>query len=141
MSDTSDTAEKRQRCAALRKDGQPCQALAMHTGLCMAHAPEANRWRAQGGTASRSANRAAKLLPSRLAPMVAKLESVFDELYAASGEKRTARDAAALATVALAVVKVFQAGEHEERLREIERRVAAQQQEQARWSGAARWRA
>src|SRR5260221_11730439 len=82
MSDTSDTAEKRQRCAALRKDGQPCHALAMHTGLCIAHAPEANRWRVLGGQATRTSERAMKLLPLRLVPIFPRLQQVFLKLDA-----------------------------------------------------------
>jgi hypothetical protein len=72
-----------------------------------------------------------------LAPLVTALEQVFAELRTSSGEKRTAREAAALATIAVAICKVFQAGEHEERLRTLEQLIADNERQQAQ----GRWRA
>jgi hypothetical protein len=123
------------RCQALKKDGTPCQAFAVRNGCCIGHQGADNvRWRQHGGVASSNANRAVKLLPSRLQPMVNKLETVFDELYRSSGTGRQARDASALASVALAIGKLFQLGESEQRLRDLEASVAEwQRTDRSRW--------
>jgi hypothetical protein len=105
------------RCQALRSNGQPCTAPATHTGFCIGHRPESPADRAKGGAATSSANRAAKLLPSRLRPIVDRLEQVFDELY--RGE-RNVREAMAMATVAAAIGRLIALGEYEERLRHLE---------------------
>jgi len=132
----SNTAAKRQRCAALRKDGQPCQALAMHTGLCIAHGPQANVWRAQGGSASHTANRAAKLLPGFLRPIVDELVEAIRQVHEGTLEPKRL---SAMAAAANAVANLFTKGELEERLREIEQRANEYDHERARWNGAARW--
>jgi hypothetical protein len=105
--------------------------------LCIGHQPDAASAQVKGGAASSSANRSAKLLPSRLQPMVCLLETVFAELYQG---KRSARDAVALASVALAIGRLFMIGEHEQRLRDIEASIAETQrqarQDRSRWGGA-----
>lgn len=110
------------RCPARRKrDGQPCTGKQTASGFCVAHDPRANEWRKQGGAASSTANRAAKLMPSRLRPLVEKLEATFDELY--SGDRpRPAqlRAAAIMATVAMAIAKLIQVGEYEARIQQLE---------------------
>src|SRR5260221_73821 len=121
------TTGERLHCVALRKDGQPCQAFASTPdGRCMMHGPRGAQLHRMGGAAHSNVNRAIKLLPQRLAPLVEKLESVFDELYAHSTAQRAARDAAALATIAVAICKVYEAGELEERMRDLERWTAEQ---------------
>jgi hypothetical protein len=124
------------RCPALRrKDGQPCTGKQTSSGYCVAHDPRANEWRARGGKATSSANRAARLLPSRLQPMVQLLEAVFADLYKSTGHGRTARDATALASVALAIGRLFQIGESEQRLRDLEASVEQwQRSDRGRWS-------
>ena len=133
MSDTSDTAEKRQRCAALRKDGQPCQAFAMHTGLCIAHAPESRGWRVLGGQATRTSERAMKLLPLRLVPIFQRLEQDFLKLDAGEYDRQRAT---AMATVAGVLIKIVQAGEFEERLRIIEQQVGISGRDRDRYGNA-----
>ncbi|SRR5260370_36058666 len=113
----SATAEKRQRCTAVRKDGQPCQALATYTGLCIGHLPQAAQWRARGGEQSSNANRAAKLLPSRLAPIAEGLERAFQAVETTDFD---VRKATAMAAIARALIAVHEAGEYEERLRILE---------------------
>jgi len=67
--------------------------------------------------------------------MVQLLEAVFADLYRSSGKERTARDATALASVALAIGRLFQIGESEQRLRDLEASVAEWQRgDRARWS-------
>jgi hypothetical protein len=128
----SNTDGNPQHCPASTRDGQPCKGKATASGWCVAHDPRANEWRARGGKGRSNVNRAIRLLPSRLAPLVVKLEAVFDELHETSGAARTAREAVALASIAVAICKVFDAGMFEERLRDIERRQAEAEREQAR---------
>jgi hypothetical protein len=132
----SDAQESRERCQARKKDGTPCQAFAVRGGCCVGHQGADNAaWRRKGGAATSKANRAAKLLPSRLQPMVQLLEAVFADLYRSTGHARTARDATALASVALAIGRLFQIGESEQRLRDLEAAVEAwQRSDRGRWS-------
>ncbi len=132
----SSAGENSQHCPAVTRDGAACRGKQTSSGFCIAHDPRANEWRARGGANHSNANRAIRLLPQRLAPLVSALEQVFAELRASSGEKRTAREAAALATIAVAICKVFSAGEFEERLRDIEHRQAEAERMQARWGRA-----
>jgi hypothetical protein len=138
MSDTSDTAEKRQRCAVLRQDGQPCQALAMHEGPCIAHAPQADVWRAQGGTATRTANRASRFLPSFLRLIVDELVEAIRQVHEGTLEPKRL---SAMAAAANAVANLFDIGELEEHMRELEQRMAEYDRQQTRASAVTRWRA
>jgi hypothetical protein len=123
----SAAAATRQRCGARRRDGRPCQALATASGLCIAHDPQAAVWRRAGGAATSTANRAAKLLPSRLRPIVEGLERAF---LAVENGLMDPRRALAMAGVASALVRCVQTGELEERMRAIE--AAAQREVQLR---------
>jgi hypothetical protein len=128
------TDENAQRCPAFTRDGQPCRGKQTSSGYCIAHDPRANEWRARGGANSSNVTRAAKLLPSRLQPMVQLLEAVFASLYRTSGPERSAREATALASVALAIGRLFQIGESEQRLRDLEASVAEwQRTDRGRW--------
>jgi hypothetical protein len=130
-------AETVQCGAVAQRTGQPCRARAVAGSSpprCQVHGPDAARFHRLGGAAHSNANRAAKLLPSRLQPVVALLEHVFAELYRNSGAQRTARDATALASVALAIGRLFQIGESEQRLRDLEASVAEwQRADRSRW--------
>lgn len=128
----SDIPDSGKRCQAMKKDGTPCTAPAVRGGHCIGHQGADNiRWRARGGAGTARAQRAAKLLPSRLRPLVEGLERAFAALEKGDIEPR---EATALATVAVAIVRVYQAGEQEERLREIEQQIAAwQHADRGRW--------
>jgi len=132
----SDAHRTLERCQARKKDGTPCQASAVRNGHCVGHQGADNaEWRKKGGAATSKANRAARLLPSRLQPMVQLLEAVFADLYRSTGARRTARDATALASVALAIGRLFQIGESEQRLRDLEAAVEQwQRSDRGRWS-------
>ena len=122
----SDTSHNPLRCVALRKDGKPCQAFASTPdGRCIMHSARAPLLHIAGGRASSKASRAEKLMPARLLPIVEKLEAVFAEVYAGATEKRV-NEARAMATIAIAIGKLIQVGELEERTRALER--AAQDQ-------------
>ena len=74
-----------------------------------------------GGRATSRAERAGKLLPSRLQPVVTILENALGEVH--SG-KLDPRAASAMASLAGALVRTITAGELEERLRALEDRGA-----------------
>src|SRR5258708_3197576 len=113
-----DAQANRARCRALKRDGQPCSAPAVRNGLCIGHQGEDNRaWSVKGGKATSHRERSAKLLPSRLRPIVDGLEAAF---YAVQRGQLEPRAGAALASIASAIVRVFQAGELGERVRALE---------------------
>jgi hypothetical protein len=121
-----------QHCPAIKKDGQPCAGKPTASGWCVAHDPQANAWRARGGAARSNANRAAKLLPSRLRPIGEELELAFREVHTGILEARTGQ---AMAAIASALVRVYLAGEQEQRLRDIEASIAEWQRgDRAKWS-------
>ena len=70
-----------QRCTSLRRNGSQCTAKAGTTGYCIGHAPGAQDARRKGGQATSRAERAGKLLPARLQPMVSLLEDALGEVH------------------------------------------------------------
>jgi hypothetical protein len=127
-----DATDDRLRCTALRRDGQPCRAFASTPdGRCVLHGPRAAELHKAGGAATSRANRSARLLPSRLVPILEGLERAF--LGVESGVFDLKR-AMTMATVALAIGRLFQIGESEQRLRDLEQSVAEwQRADRARW--------
>ena len=77
--------------------------------------------RRKGGRATSRAERAAKLLPARLQPVVALLENAMGEVHRGELELRAV---SAMASLAGALVRTITAGELEERLRALEDRGA-----------------
>jgi hypothetical protein len=75
--------------------------------------------RRKGGHAKSRAERAAKLLPARLQPMVSLLEDALGEVHRGELDLRAA---SAIASLAGALVRTITAGELEERLRALEDR-------------------
>ena len=108
-----------QRCTSLRRNGSPCTAKAGPTGYCIGHAPGAQDARRKGGHAASRAERAGKLLPARLQPMVSLLEDALGEVHRGELDPRAA---SAMASLAGALVRAMTAGELEERLRALEDR-------------------
>ncbi|MBF6591672.1 MAG: hypothetical protein IVW57_14260 [Ktedonobacterales bacterium] len=113
----SETSPDGQRCPATRRDGTPCQAKATASGWCFAHDPAAKANRAKGGRATRKSVRALRMLPERLRPVADILGTALREVYDGTLEPR---QASAMAAVAGALVRVIQAGELEERVRQLE---------------------
>ena len=99
-----------QHGVSTRQDGAPCTA--------QAGALEARR---KGGHAKSRAERAGKLLPARLQPMVSLLEDALGEVHRGELDPRAA---SAMASLAGALVRAMTAGELEERLRALEDRGA-----------------
>ena len=112
------------RCRGTRRDGTPCGAPAhavLSDGYCWAHSPAnataRREARAAGGRGRSNAARAERLVPQSLRP-------VFDTLRAALTDVRdgsiSPAQAGALAALASALVRVFTAGQLEQRLDELE---------------------
>jgi hypothetical protein len=108
-------------CKATRKNGQPCQALAGDDGFCFGHSPrlaEARRGgSSRGGKHKRSEARAARLLPEALRPI---LHHLIDGMVAVVRGSMDPRVGSTLASMAAAVVRVYEAGLLEEKVRELE---------------------
>ena len=137
----SNTDELPQQCPAVTKAGKRCGGKVTSSGYCVAHDPQANEWRALGGHARSNASRAAKLMPARLLPIVERLEQVFADLGDGKMDERV-KVALAMATVATTIGRLIQAGEYEERLREIEQLAADAgrfRDERGRDRGPIRW--
>ena len=111
---------ERQRCAATRVDGQPCRARAGSSGFCIGHSPGAAAARRKGGFGSSKKARADKLLPVRLRPVLDLLEAAIREVHQGSLDHR---QGSAMASLANAIVRVFQAGQLEERVGQLEDRI------------------
>lgn len=112
------------RCKASRAGGQPCSnGIVLASGYCVMHDPARQAQlasiRSAGGKAKSNANRAAKMLPSQLRPVLDKLIAALDSVQ---DETLTPQQASAMAAVARAIVTVMTAGQVEERLRELEQR-------------------
>ena len=116
-----ETPSVTQRCTSTRRDGAPCTAKAGTTGYCIGHDPGAVEARRKGGHAKSRAERAAKLLPARLQPMVSLLEDALGEVHRGELDPR---EASAMASLAGVLVRTITAGELEERLRTLEDRGA-----------------
>ena len=116
-----ETPSVTQRCVSTRRDGAPCTAQAGVSGYCIGHDPGALEARRKGGHAASRAERAGKLLPARLQPMVSLLEDALGEVHRGELDPRAA---SAMASLAGALVRAMTAGELEERLRTLEDRGA-----------------
>jgi len=119
---TSATTHKRLRCVATRKDGQPCQAFASSPdGYCVMHSERAHEAHAKGGAATSNAERAAKALPHVLRGVSSFL---VDAVVKVARKEYTPAQGAAMASIANALVHVYQASEFESRFRELEQMAA-----------------
>jgi len=116
-----ETPSVNERCTSIRRDGEPCTAKAGALGYCIGHAPGALEARRKGGRKASRAERAGKLLPARLQPVVSLLEDALGEVHRGELEPRAA---SAMASLAGALVRIITAGELEERLRALEARGA-----------------
>jgi len=119
----------RQRCSATKKDGTPCQAFAVRDGLCVGHLPNAIEARRRGGYNSSKRARLDAMLPSRLRPVLVQLE---ESITGVRDGDLSARQGQAIAALAGAVVRVYEAGVLEERLLALETRLGVGDS-QRRW--------
>ena len=109
--------DKTERCPAIKKNGSRCTARAVAGGFCIGHRPEAEEARRMGGTASSNANRARKLLPSRLQPVAEAMEIALTEVHTG---KITPAQATAMASVASIYLKLHTVVDFEERIKKLE---------------------
>ena len=110
------------RCESSRADGSPCRAPVLPgRPHCYSHDPQVAEERLEarrrGGRHSAKVHRLRPLLPPRLAPIFATIESALEETRDGA---ITPAQAQALASLARAAVSVLQAGELEERVRSLE---------------------
>ena len=113
-----------QSCQGHRRDGTPCQGLALPTdGYCWAHSPalaeKRREVRQRGGANSARRARLSKLMPPRLVSVYDRLEKALEEVHDGGLDPRQAQ---AMASLAGALVKVLTGGEMEERIRNLEGR-------------------
>ncbi len=114
------------RCSATRRDGEGCRADARpERPFCFVHDPtlqnKAEQARKVGGYNSSTANRAAKRVPKDLRELASTLMGAITEVHRGELEPRAL---SAMAAGASAVVKLYEVGEFEARLRELEARAA-----------------
>ncbi|HAP89876.1 MAG TPA: hypothetical protein DCR15_09060 [Arthrobacter bacterium] len=109
-------------CEGTRKDGSACKGQALpSSAFCWAHDPanqgKVAQARSAGGKARSRARRADRLLPATLRPVVAQLLDAIGETHDGTLD---ARQASAMASLAGALVRVYQAGTLEERVAALE---------------------
>ncbi len=125
MDEVSGSITKHPICAGTRRDGQPCGAPALLGNHCFAHSPEnaaaRDQARRRGGQGKARTERAGKLVPSTLRPVLAALLEVLGEVQ--SGDLAPGQ-ANAVANVAGAIVKVYTSGQLEDRLADLETQIA-----------------
>ena len=113
-------------CQATKRDGRRCAAtVVLSSGYCPMHDPERGAEiaaaRARGGRNKAGAARAAKMVPATLRPVLATLLAALDEVRGEEGEPAiTPAQANAMASLAGAIVRVYQAGVLEERVAALE---------------------
>ena len=114
-------------CTATRKDGQPCTApvLKPDASVCFAHDATLQAQRAEarvrGGRGKGHAVRAAKVLPATLRPVLSLLLDALDQTHRGELDPKVST---ALAALAGAIVRTYQAGAVEERLADLETQIA-----------------
>jgi hypothetical protein len=109
-------------CSERRKDGSPCRVRARPgRPFCAFHDPDLQEQReaarVSGGHGKRTAHRLDKLTPHSLRPVLATLFETLEGLKDGTVEPR---QGTAMASVATAIVRLFEVSELEIRLRELE---------------------
>lgn len=110
-------------CSALNKRGEPCQARPRRDRpFCLRHDPllaeQRAEWDTRGGEGRSNIRRASKKLPENLSDT---LQTLYRALEGLETGKLAASRATAIANVSRAIVAIWEAGELELRLGEIER--------------------
>ena len=109
-------------CRAVRRAGGPCRAaVVLASGLCPAHDPARREAlaaaRVAGGRNKSRVARAAKLVPRELRAVLGQLMSALGEVRA---DTISPAQGSAMASLAAAIVRVYQVGVLEERLAALE---------------------
>ena len=116
---------KSTKCIAMKIDGAPCKAPAVTSnGSCWAHDPSRENARSEarskGGRNKSRAARLEKLMPPRLKGVYEILEESLREVRAGTLDPKCAT---ALSSLAGAMIRVLEAGETQERIRQLEDRL------------------
>ncbi len=111
-----------ERCQAERKNGQPCQGKALpDSPFCFAHddryADLRRQGSSRGGKNKRTEARVQRLIPHDLRGLQRLLFQVIDNTYTGDLDPRKAT---AIATTATALLRIYEAGEFEQRLQALE---------------------
>jgi hypothetical protein len=106
-----------QQCKAIKKNGEPCTARAVVDGFCVGHSPNAIEARRKGGRNRSNVARLNKMIPTRLKPTLDLIEKAIKEVH--EGELQPQKGTA-MASLAGAMIKVFETGVLEERLLKLE---------------------
>lgn len=114
-------------CHALRADRSPCRSpVVLASGYCHLHDPDrtdsSRAARARGGKGRARLARAERLVPSTLRPLLASLLAAVDETRQGTLDPRTA---SAMAALAGAICRVYQAGVVEQQLADLQRQLDA----------------
>ena len=109
-------------CSGTRLDGRPCTAAVLVDGShCFAHVPDRegqrDEARRKGGRGKARTARLEKLVPSSLKPAIAVLFSALDQVHSGA---LTPAQGQAMAAIAGAIGRLYQAGVLEERLAALE---------------------
>ena len=120
-------------CRARRKDGRPCRsAVVLPSGYCPMHDPGQREAmaaaRARGGRGKTTTARLDRLVLATLKPVLARLIDALEEVHG-DGDKAptlSPQQASAMASLAGAIVKLYQTGVMEERLQALEEAHQAQ---------------
>lgn len=119
-------------CTGTRQDGSRCTStIVLDSGRCFAHDENRRADRAaasaKGGKGKATAARLQRLVPNDLRPSLALLLQALEEVHSGMLDPRAA---GAMAALAGAVARLYQTGELEQRLRDLE---AAAPQTPGRW--------
>jgi len=129
-------------CKATRANGERCKSPAVRSsGYCWAHEPGGAEARQEarraGGKAKSRAARLDRLVPATLRPVLVTLLDALDGVHSAEGDDSVPRvtpaQAQAMASLAGAIVKVYQVGVLEERVEALEEEQKREQEASARW--------
>jgi hypothetical protein len=109
-------------CQATRRDGRPCETpIVGDSPYCFAHSPELAEKRAEasrrGGQNKSRAVRLQRLVPASLKPTIGALFVALEEVHAGSLDPKQAQ---AMAALAGAIARLYQAGVLEERIAALE---------------------
>ena len=109
-------------CQAVRANGQQCRGTARPSGFCFAHDPDLQEARAigasLGGQNRATVARVTRLVPKDMQGVLQTLLTAFEETYSGAMEPKRAT---ALASLAGAVVRLYEVAELEQRLERLER--------------------
>ena len=109
-------------CSASKVSGNPCTAIVV-TGrqYCVGHLPESSDGRAKGGEQSSALARLQKYIPKDLKELKTDLFKALDDVHK---ERISPQQGAAMATIANAIIRVYETAELNAELQEAKEMIA-----------------